>query len=129
MLHGSKDSLSSRTGWLKPFLVWLAITLRLLFFHVPIRVITRPCYSLWNRTAVRLVEVLPDTYKLPLGALLVVAVILIGGFASPESQDNTRDVLNPRLPNSTFANRTLEPSGLSVRVAGYHRWSVGNVKE
>lgn len=74
-------------------------------------------------------KLLPDKYKLPLGALLVVAVILIGGFASPESQDNTRDVFNPRLPKSTFANRTTEPSGLPVWVAGNHRWSVGNIKK
>lgn len=77
----------------------------------------------------RFVELLPDRYKLPLGALLVIAVILIGGFASPESQDNTRDVLNPRLLNSTSANLTAESSDLIVWVAGYHRRFVGNIKE
>ena len=44
----------------------------------------------WNNTAVRVTELIPDKLRLPLAALLVVAVILIGGFASPESLDNTR---------------------------------------
>lgn len=91
---GRKDPLSSRTGWLKPFLFWLAITLRILFFHVPITIITKPMHLVWENTVVRFANLLPDRYKKPLGAFVVVAVIVIGGFASPESQDNTRDVLD-----------------------------------
>ena len=34
---------------------------------------------------------IPEQLKIPLGALLVVGVILIGAFVSPESKDNTRD--------------------------------------
>ena len=45
----------------------------------------------WNNTGVRFAGLLPDAWKIPLGATLVVAVIFIGAFASPESQDNTRD--------------------------------------
>lgn len=45
----------------------------------------------WNNTGVRFAGLLPDAWKAPLGAFLVVAVIFIGAFASPESQDNTRD--------------------------------------
>ncbi len=92
ILHGRKDSLSSRTGWLKPFLFWLAITLRIFFFHVPITIITRPMHWTWNQTGVRFAALLPDNLKIPLGALLVISVIIIGAFASPESQDNTRGV-------------------------------------
>ena len=93
VLHGIHDPLSSRTGWLKPFLFWLAITLRILFFHIPITIVTRPMHWVWNNTGVRFAQLLPDHLKLPLGALLVVAVILIGAFASPESQDNSRAVI------------------------------------
>ena len=56
----------------------------------------------WNNTGVRFARLFPDNLKLPLGALLVVGVILIGAFASPESQDNTRD------------NRAVSLFGLAV---------------
>ncbi|KAL9586192.1 MAG: hypothetical protein Q9212_001063 [Teloschistes hypoglaucus] len=56
----------------------------------------------WNNTAVKLVSFVPESMKLPGGALIVVSVILIGGFASPESQDNTRD------------NRAISLFGLAV---------------
>lgn len=91
LLHGIHDPLSSKTGWLKPFLLWLAISLRMVFFHVPITVITKLIHWAWEKTGVCFAELLPDRFKIPLAALLVVSVFLIGGFASPESEDNTRD--------------------------------------
>ena len=48
-------------------------------------------HFVWNNTGVRFAELIPDKVKIPAGALLVAAVLLIGAFASPESQDNTRD--------------------------------------
>ena len=92
ILHGRKDPLHSRTGWLKPFLFWLALTLRLLFFHVPITIVTRPMHWVWNQTGVRIAALIPEHVKVPCGALLVVSVIIVGAFASPESEDNTRAV-------------------------------------
>lgn len=50
-------------------------------------------HFIWNNTGVRVAQLVPDTYQLPLGAVVVIGVLLIGGFASPESADNTRDVL------------------------------------
>ena len=91
LLHGIHDSLNSNTGWLKPFLFWLGITLRIVFFQVPITIVTKPIHWTWEKTGVRFAELLPDRFKNPLAALLTVSVFLIGGFASPESQDNTRD--------------------------------------
>ena len=85
------DPLSSNTGWLKPFLLWLGITLRIVFFHVPINVLTKPIGWAWGATSVRSTELLPDRAKTPLAALLTVSIFLIGGFVSPESEDNTRD--------------------------------------
>ncbi|KAL8683396.1 MAG: hypothetical protein Q9186_000658 [Xanthomendoza sp. 1 TL-2023] len=102
ILHGRKDSLSSRTGWLKPFLLWLVITLRLLFFYVPITIITKPMHFVWNNTAVKIVGFVPNKMRTPAGAVIVVAVLLIGGFASQETVDNTRD------------NRAVSLFGLAV---------------
>ncbi|KAL8813334.1 MAG: hypothetical protein Q9223_000171 [Gallowayella weberi] len=102
VLHGRKDSLGSRTGWLKPFLLWLAITLRLLFFYIPITIITKPMHFVWNNTAVKMVSFVPNKLRTPAGAAIVVAVLLIGGFASPETVDNTRD------------NRAVSLFGLAV---------------
>ncbi|KAG8533801.1 uncharacterized protein KY384_001542 [Bacidia gigantensis] len=103
-LHGIHDSTGSRTGWLKPFLVWLAITLRFVFFYVPITVITKPMHWVWTNTGVRFTALVPEKLRLPLSGAFVVAVFLIGGFASAESKDNTR------------ANRAVSLFGLAVIV-------------
>ena len=105
LLHGIHDPLSSNTGWLKPFLFWLGITLRMFFFHVSITVVMKPTHWLWEQTAVRIAELLPGRLKIPLAALLTVSVFLIGGFASPESEDNTRD------------NRAVSLFGLAVFIS------------
>lgn len=105
LLHGIHDPLSSNTGWLKPFLFWLGVTLRIVFFHVPITVVTELIHWMWAKTGIRFAELLPDRFKIPLGALLTVSVFLIGGFASSESEDNTRD------------NRAVSLFGLAVFVS------------
>jgi CNT family concentrative nucleoside transporter len=78
-------------GWLIPFLLYLAITLRLIFFYIPISIVTRPMYFIWNKTSTPIVNAIPEKFRTPLGALVCVSVILIGSFASPESADNTRE--------------------------------------
>ena len=45
---------------------------------------------------------IPDKLKIPLGAVFVVGVMLIGAFASPESEDNNR------------SNRAVSLFGLAV---------------
>ena len=86
----------------QPFLLYLVISLRLFFFHAPISVVTKPMHMIWNATGVRFASLIPDRLKIPMGAVLVIGVMLIGGFASPESQDNTRD------------NRAVSLFGLAV---------------
>ncbi|KAL9596686.1 MAG: hypothetical protein Q9219_005645 [cf. Caloplaca sp. 3 TL-2023] len=88
--------------WLLFTGLWLAITLRLLFFYVPITVLTKPMHLAWNNVAVRSISVIPEKMRLPAGAMLVVGVLLIGAFASPESRDNTR------------GNRAVSLFGLAV---------------
>ena len=112
MLHGSKDKLSSSTGWLKPSLLYIAVTIRLLTFYVPISIAVKPMYLIWNNTGVRFGNLIPEKLRIPAGAALVVAVMLIGGFASPESQDNTR------------ANRAVSLFGLAVII--FVMWATSN---
>lgn len=84
------------------FRLWLVITLRLIFLYAPISVITKPMHLLWDKTGVQIAHIIPDKFKIPAGAIAVVGVLLIGAFASPESQDNTR------------ANRAVSLFGLAV---------------
>ncbi|WEW60675.1 hypothetical protein PRK78_006162 [Emydomyces testavorans] len=93
-------------GWVIPFLVYLCITLRLLFFHVPISIITKPMHWIWRNSAGRFVGLIPEKLQTLAGAALVVTVILIGAFVSPEVADNTR------------ANRAVSLFGLVVLLAG-----------
>lgn len=65
-------------NWIVPFLLWGAITLRLIFFHVPSSLVMRPVHWAWNQTGVRVCNWVPEKMRVPAGALLVIAVILIG---------------------------------------------------
>lgn len=111
MLH-SKDALNTRTGWLKPFLLWLAISLRLFFFHVPTTIVSKPMRFVWRNTGPKIANLIPEKVRAPLGALFVIAVMMIGAFASPESQDSTR------------ANRAVSLFGLGVMI--FVMWATSN---
>ena len=78
-------------NWLVPFLLWLAISLRLLFCWIPISIITKPMHWVWNHTGSAVAEMIPEKMRLPLGAALTVGVIIIGSFVSEENADNTRE--------------------------------------
>ena len=93
-------------NWVVPFLLWLAITLRLLFFHIPISIVTRPMHWMWNNTGPRVVKLIPERFRLLAGATLTLAVIMVGAFASKESADNTRE------------NRAVSLFGLGVLILG-----------
>ncbi|KIX07947.1 uncharacterized protein Z518_02601 [Rhinocladiella mackenziei CBS 650.93] len=92
-------------GWLIPFLLYLAITLRIIFFWVPITIITKPMHYVWNMTGVRVYQTIPEKFRIPLAALVAIAVILVGSFVSEESADNTR------------GNRAISLLGLAVMLA------------
>lgn len=59
-------------------------------------------HFVWNNTGVRIGAMIPEKLRVPAGALLTIAVILVGAFASEESADNTR------------ANRAISLFGLVV---------------
>ncbi|OAL39828.1 hypothetical protein AYO20_00740 [Fonsecaea nubica] len=92
-------------GWLIPFLLYLAITLRLIFFWVPITIITKPMHFIWNNTGVKVYQAIPEKLRIWLAALVALATILVGSFVSEESADNTR------------GNRAISLLGLAVMIA------------
>ena len=92
-------------NWIIPFLLWLAIILRLIFFHIPITIVTKPMHWTWNQTGVRVYNMIPPKLRIPLAAAGTFAVIVVGSFASKESEDNTRE------------NRAVSLFGLVVLIA------------
>ncbi|KAF3924259.1 hypothetical protein ABW21_db0204942 [Orbilia brochopaga] len=93
-------------GWLIPFLFYLCITIRIITLHVPAALVMRPLRFVWNNTAVKFVELIPERFRLWCGAGATVAVIMIGSFASPEVAGNTR------------ANRAISLLGLALLILG-----------
>ena len=89
-------------NWLVPFLVWLTISLRLLFFYVPIAIVSRPIKWLWTHSAVVVYDRLPAKTRTPLGALVSISAVLVGTFVTEASGDNNRE------------NRALSIFGLAV---------------
>ncbi|KAH6884810.1 Na+ dependent nucleoside transporter C-terminus-domain-containing protein [Thelonectria olida] len=78
-------------NWVVPFLLWLAIVLRLLFFHVPIRYVSGPIRWVWHHSAVVVYDKIPPGLRTPAGAFVAIATILVGSFVTEESADNTRE--------------------------------------
>ncbi|RDW59812.1 hypothetical protein BP6252_12899 [Coleophoma cylindrospora] len=98
-------------GWLKPFLLWLAITIRLITFHVPLTPVFHLAKKIWRSTISRGVAMIPEKLRYPLGAAGTVAVILVGTFATKETADNTR------------SNRAVSLFGLVVFIAAFYATS------
>ncbi|RGP80566.1 cnt family concentrative nucleoside transporter [Fusarium longipes] len=78
-------------NWVVPFLVWLCIQLRLLFWHVPSRYISNGIKFVWAKTAIVVYDMIPSKFRTLAGATVAVAAILVGSFVSEESADNTRE--------------------------------------
>lgn len=95
-------------GWLKPFLLWLAIMIRLVTMHVSTKYVTKPIAFIWVRAVKRPAEMIPQKWRIPLGALGTVAVIIVGTFVTEETADNTR------------ANRAVGLFGLLVFIAAFY---------
>jgi len=94
-------------GWLIPFLVWLAISVRLLTLHVSTKYVTKPIAFLWVKLIYNPSRLIPEKARLPLGAAGAIGVIIVGTFASAETMDNTR------------ANRAVSLFGLAVFIFGF----------
>lgn len=82
--------INRKLGWVVPFLVWLCITLRLVFFYVPISVVSKPMRWTWRQTGGRVHHMIPEKLRIPAAAIITVGVILAGALGSKETADNTR---------------------------------------
>ncbi|WPH01608.1 Hypothetical protein R9X50_00445600 [Acrodontium crateriforme] len=78
-------------NWVIPFLLWLAITLRLITLYIPVKYIMKPAKLVWDNTAGRVRNMIPEPFRIPAAATLAIAVIIVGSFVSAESADNTRE--------------------------------------
>ena len=93
-------------NWVVPFLLWLAITIRIITLYIPATVVYKPLQMIWRNTVSRAVHMIPEKLRIPLGALGATAVIIVGGFASPTSGENNR------------ANRGISLLGLALLILG-----------
>ncbi|KAG5985483.1 hypothetical protein E4U54_006022, partial [Claviceps lovelessii] len=92
-------------NWVVPFLLWLAISLRLLFFYLPSRHLSAAIRWLWQHSALVIYHALPAKWRTPVGAVGALAVVVVGTFASQEVADNSR------------ANRAISLLGMLLMVA------------
>ena len=93
-------------NWVIPFLLWLAITIRIVTLYIPISIVYKPLQMIWRNTVSRVVHMIPEKLRIPLGALGTVTVIIVGGFASPTSGENN------------LANRGISLLGLALLILG-----------
>lgn len=96
---------SDGLGWLKPFLLYLCITIRIVTLWVPISLVWNPVKFVWANTAFKVYEIIPAKLHQPLAAAVTVAVFIIGSMVPEETGDNTR------------ANRAVSLFGLVVMIA------------
>lgn len=94
-------------NWVVPFLLWLAIMLRLITLYVPVSLVTRPILAIWQHAANMFDRLVPERYRTITGAVVAIAVILVGTFVSEETADNTRQ------------NRGVSILGLVVILFGF----------
>ncbi|KAM0664747.1 hypothetical protein ACQRIU_006605 [Beauveria bassiana] len=77
-------------NWLVPFLLWLCISLRILFWHVPSRYVSSAIRTTWKHSAVVVYDRIPAKLRTPAGAFVTIASMLVGSFVTEESVNNTR---------------------------------------
>lgn len=94
-----------------PFLVWLGLTIRLVTLYVSTKYVTQPIAFIWVKAVYNPVQIIPEKFRLPLGAAGTIAVFLVGTFIPGESADNTR------------ANRAVSLFGLLVFFGAFYATS------
>jgi len=98
-------------GWLIPFLVWLAIIIRVVTLYVSTKYVTKPIAFVWANAVYKPSMMIPSHLRLPLGAAGTIGVFLLGTFIPAESADNTR------------ANRAVSLFGLLVFIGLFYATS------
>ena len=92
-------------GWLIPFLLWLGLFIRFVTTYVPTRLVTSPIQKVWMTAVYHPWHKIPEKFRTPALAVIALSAILIGTFATEESDDNTR------------ANRCVSLAGLILMIA------------
>ncbi|XXG98086.1 hypothetical protein Hte_004405 [Hypoxylon texense] len=77
-------------NWLIPFLLYLAITLRIITLWIPVKYVMKPVKLIWHHTAYRGYEMIPKRFHKPGAAVVTVGVFLIGSMVPEETGENTR---------------------------------------
>ncbi|KAI1322782.1 H+/nucleoside cotransporter [Xylariaceae sp. FL0255] len=98
-------------GWLIPFLVYLAITLRIITLWISVKYVMRPARFIWYNTIFKVYEAIPKRLHQPLAAIGTLGVFLIGSMVPAETGENTR------------ASRAQSLFGLIVMIAGMTAFS------
>ncbi|KAG8167771.1 hypothetical protein KVR01_003460 [Diaporthe batatas] len=105
-IHGLVRHRNDRwLGWLKPTLLYIAITIRVVTLWIPISVVMNPAKAVYRHTIYRGYEAIPAKLHQPLAALGTVGVFLVGSMVPAETGQNTR------------ANRAVSLFGLLVMIA------------
>jgi len=99
---------SPRMGWLKPTLLWIAITIRVVTLHVSTKYVTKPIAWIFVKALKNPWETIPEKLRMPIAGAITIAVFIIGTFASEESDDNTRE------------NRAISLLGLAIFIFGFY---------
>ncbi|OLN96725.1 Solute carrier family 28 member 3-like protein 1 [Colletotrichum chlorophyti] len=81
---------NSSLGWLKPFLVYLAITIRIVTLWLPASAVMVPLRFTWKHTVAKAYDLTPTKLHQPIAAVLTVAVFLVGSMIPAEVGENTR---------------------------------------
>lgn len=77
-------------NWVVPFLLWLAIMLRLATLYFKASIVLIPAAWVWNRTVVPAVGLIPEKFRIPLAGLGTICVMIVGSFVTEEVGKNTR---------------------------------------
>ncbi|EMF12773.1 H+/nucleoside cotransporter [Sphaerulina musiva SO2202] len=103
-------------NWVVPFLLWLAVTIRIVTLHTGTSFVTVPMHWTWNQTGVRVNNMIPERFRLWAGAVVTAATILVGTFASAET------------PTNSHENRAISLFGMVVLIAGLYATSKNRSK-
>lgn len=77
-------------NWLIPFLLYLAITLRIITLWIPVKYVMNPAKLIWRHTVFRIYEAIPQRLHKPLAAAGTVGVFLLGTFVPEATEANPR---------------------------------------
>jgi CNT family concentrative nucleoside transporter len=102
---------NSPKGWLIPFLLYLTITVCLIFFWFPSESAWKPVQLVWKHTFHQVYVVLPPSLHQPLATLSTLAIYLVGTFIPASEGSNTR------------TSRAISLFGLAVMIAGLYATS------